>query len=133
MLFSLHNAIRTASWFVLSLVAVTALSTFAVAAPTVHPTVVPGPGLPTLEELGLTSEELYAKQPSFQTRDALYNNACETWTLADVDNVIACFNYLESIGGHACTVNGDWVQFCYSGDAQVTGSNESGYPSASSL
>lgn len=27
-------------------------------------TVVPGPGLPTLEELGLTSEELYAMTPN---------------------------------------------------------------------
>ncbi|KAI0059299.1 hypothetical protein BV25DRAFT_1137433 [Artomyces pyxidatus] len=133
MLFSRHNVGRAASWPGLFLAAATALSTFAVAAPTVHPTVVPGPGLPTLAELGITSEELYARPPSLQARAALYDPVCETYTTADVDNVIACFNYLESIGGNACTVDGDNVQFCYSGDAQVTGSNISGTGSASSL
>jgi hypothetical protein len=29
-----------------------------------YPTVVPGPGLPSLESLGLTSAELYTKKPS---------------------------------------------------------------------
>ncbi|KAI0059297.1 hypothetical protein BV25DRAFT_1918544 [Artomyces pyxidatus] len=133
MLFSLHVVARAASWPALFLAAATALSTFAVAAPTVHPTVVPGPGLPTLAELGITSEELYARPPSLQARAALYSPVCQTYSTGDVDDVIACFNYLEAIGGNACTVDGDNVQFCYAGDAQVTGSNESGYPSASSL
>ena len=66
-------------------------------------------------------------------RSAEFNNECFTYTTAGVDNVIACFNYLQAIGFHACTVNGDNVQFCYAGDAQVTGSNVSGGPSASSL
>lgn len=122
-----------------------------------YPEVVPGPGLPTLAELGLTSEELYTMAPklgkctptpffiahreltvhaegrsTLEARSALYNNVCQTYTTANVDNVIACFNYLQSIGGNACTVNGDNVQFCYSGNAQVTGSNISGTGSASS-
>ncbi|KAI0059302.1 hypothetical protein BV25DRAFT_1779087, partial [Artomyces pyxidatus] len=116
----------------LFLIAATALSTFAVAAPAVHPTVVPGPGLPTLAELGLTSEELYARPPSLRTRAALYSPVCQTYSTGSVDNVIACFNYLEAIGGHACTVAQN-VQFCYAGDAQVMGSNVSGTESASSL
>ena len=40
-------------------------------------------------------------------RSAEFNNECFTYTTAGVDNVIACFNYLQAIGSHACTVNGD--------------------------
>lgn len=32
---------------------------------TTYPEVVPGPGMPSLEELGLTSEQLYTMKPSF--------------------------------------------------------------------
>lgn len=49
------------------LVAIASHAVFAIAVPSARDTartVVPGPGLPTLEELGLTSEELYAMTPS---------------------------------------------------------------------
>lgn len=48
------------------LVAIASHAVFASAVPSARDTtrtVVPGPGLPTLEELGLTSEQLYAMEP----------------------------------------------------------------------
>lgn len=124
----------------------------------VYPEVVPGPGLPTLAELGLTSEQLYTTNstqsigklgtglvlhdvhllmPPIELREAIarsadYTSMCYTYTTGSVDNVIACFNYLVNIGTHACGVGPGSVQFCYAGDAQVTGTNIYGYPSVSS-
>jgi len=100
----------------------------------VYPEVVPGPGLPSLEELGLTSEQLYTTTPTINGRELFprYTSVCETYTTADVDDTIACFNYLQAIGSNNCGVSGDNVQFCYSGNAQITGSNISGTGSASS-
>lgn len=66
-------------------------------------------------------------------RSPEYNSVCETYTTAGVDNVIACFNYLQAIGGNACGVGSDSSQFCYAGDAEITGTNVSGTSSASSL
>ncbi|KIJ64457.1 hypothetical protein HYDPIDRAFT_40205 [Hydnomerulius pinastri MD-312] len=97
--------------------------------------VIPGPGLPSLESLGLTSEELFAKGPPATKRGEVekrYTNVCQTYSTGSVDNVIACFNYLEALGTKACGVNGDNVIMCTAGDAEVSGSNISGGPSASS-
>ncbi|KIJ12783.1 hypothetical protein PAXINDRAFT_14347 [Paxillus involutus ATCC 200175] len=109
-----------------------------------YPELVPGPGMPTLASLNLTSAGLYGMgpPPSLAKRTAgaeldaelekRYTSVCQTYSTAGVDNVIACFNYLTSIGGNACGVSGDWVIFCTAGDADISGSNVSGGPSASS-
>lgn len=34
-----------------------------------HPTIIPGPGLPSLEELGLTAADLYKRNPNFKVID----------------------------------------------------------------
>ncbi|CCM03419.1 uncharacterized protein FIBRA_05550 [Fibroporia radiculosa] len=103
--------------------------------------VIPGPGFPSLESLGLTSEELFAKGPlpaltsritELQKR---YDNVCQTWSTGSVDNVIACFNYLEALGTQACGVSGgpeSSVIMCTAGDAEVSGVNISNEFSASS-
>ncbi|KAJ3719155.1 hypothetical protein C8R42DRAFT_643442 [Lentinula raphanica] len=101
---------------------------------TIYPEVHPGPGLPTLAELNLTSEALYTISPKFDSRElgdqpalasrsSLYTDNCQTYSTANVDDVIACFNYLENIGSNTCGFSGDNVQFCYAGTAQITGSN----------
>ncbi|KAJ3840648.1 hypothetical protein F5878DRAFT_522322, partial [Lentinula raphanica] len=108
-----------------------------------YPELIPGPGFPTLAELNLTSEQLYTMTPNLQTpvvpispelasRSDRYTNECFTYTTANVDDVIACFNYLQNIGSNTCAVNGDNVQFCYAGTAQISGSNISGTSSAAS-
>ncbi|KAJ3968311.1 hypothetical protein EV361DRAFT_785511, partial [Lentinula raphanica] len=97
---------------------------------------IPGPGLPTLAELNLTSEALYTMTPKLRAYNSLlylFTNECFTYTTANVNDVIACFNYLENIGGNSCAVNGDNSQFCYAGTAQISGSNVSGTSSAASL
>ncbi|KAF9223917.1 hypothetical protein BS17DRAFT_125633 [Gyrodon lividus] len=124
-----------------------ALTTAVLAVPATasgHPEVIPGPGMPTLASLGLTSADLHAMgpPPSLTERTAgaeldpelkkRYNNACQTYSTGGVNNVIACFNYLNSIGGNACGVNGYNTVFCKSGDAGVGGSNVSGGSSTSS-
>ncbi|CCM03422.1 uncharacterized protein FIBRA_05553 [Fibroporia radiculosa] len=100
--------------------------------------VIPGSGMPSLESLGLTSEELFAKGPPPALTSRItelqkrYDPVCQTYSTGSVDNVIACFNYLKALGTKPCTVNGDNNIMCTAGDAQVGGSNVSGGPSASS-
>ncbi|TFK65679.1 hypothetical protein BDN72DRAFT_900512 [Pluteus cervinus] len=139
-------------FFTLVVLAFSSLNNVAALIPTresakIYPDLIPGPGLPSLEELGLTSEQLYTTIPTIGkfssstssngrevfSRSAKYNSVCETYTTGNVDGVIACYDYLHSIGGNSCGVNGDKVRFCSSGDAQVTGSNISGTGSAASL
>ncbi|KAH9475647.1 hypothetical protein JR316_0011202 [Psilocybe cubensis] len=113
--------------------------------PTVYPDVIPGPGLPSLEFLNLTSKDLYTMTPptfdlSLNSRSANFDaewyddnstpfqttnrTSCSfTFTTGDVDNTIACFNYLVSIGNNACVVSADNVEFCRAGDASIGGSN----------
>ncbi|KAI0060396.1 hypothetical protein BV25DRAFT_1807463, partial [Artomyces pyxidatus] len=129
---------------------------FAAAVPaTVYPTVIPGPGLPSLESLNLTSADLYTTDISLgmyplsscsavpvQTLivglteargelEARYTNECFTYTTASVNNVIACFNYLQSIGSNNCGVVSN-IDFCEAGDAQISGSNIAGAGEVSS-
>ncbi|KAF8838063.1 hypothetical protein BDN67DRAFT_982806 [Paxillus ammoniavirescens] len=109
-----------------------------------YPELIPGPGMPSLASLNLTTADLHAMgpPPSLTERAAgaeldpelkkRYTSVCQTYSTGGVDNVIACFNYLNSIGNNACGVSGDNVVFCTAGDAGVSGSNVSGGPSASS-
>ncbi|KAF4622757.1 hypothetical protein G7Y89_g14269 [Cudoniella acicularis] len=86
-----------------------ALIAAAAPTPTVYPEVIPGPSLPSLAELNLTSEYLYTLPPvvlfvstSQLPRAALFNNDCYS---AYVDNVIACYNYLNAVpSGTRCGV-----------------------------
>ncbi|KAF9522969.1 hypothetical protein CPB83DRAFT_911019 [Crepidotus variabilis] len=98
------------------------------ASPTMFPEVVPGPGLPSLESLGLTSKELWAMKPksfnsSLEARSANFDNRCFTYSTADVGNTIACFNYLVAIGDQTCTVSGHTRLLCNVGDAAIEGVN----------
>ncbi|KAL5318424.1 hypothetical protein ACEPPN_013484 [Leptodophora sp. 'Broadleaf-Isolate-01'] len=81
---------------------------------TFYPEVIPGPGMPSLAELGLTSEQLYTTTPNLHCPNAL----------ANVDSVIACFNYLMSLGTSGCGVDRyNGKRFCTSGNAKVDGLN----------
>ncbi|KAK7999685.1 hypothetical protein PG990_012285 [Apiospora arundinis] len=77
-----------------------------------YPEFVPGPGLPSLASLNLTTEDLYAA-PKYLPDDpsgpkAEYNDNCGDGrtglVTANVDDVIACFNYLVALGNYVITV-----------------------------
>ncbi|KAH6713543.1 hypothetical protein BKA61DRAFT_674160 [Leptodontidium sp. MPI-SDFR-AT-0119] len=96
---------------------------------TFYPEVIPGPGMPSLAELGLTSEQLYTTTPNLPFGNSfttLYNGECRHCpdALANVDSVIACFNYLMSLGTSGCGVDRyNGKRFCTSGNAKVDGLN----------
>ncbi|KAG4441606.1 hypothetical protein IFR05_002890 [Cadophora sp. M221] len=95
----------------------------------VYPEVIPGPDMPSLAELGLTSEQLYTTTPNLPFGNSfttLYNGECRHCpdALASVDSVIACFNYLMSLGTAGCGVDRyNGKRFCTSGNAKVDGLN----------
>jgi len=102
-----------------------------------YPEVIPGPGLPSLASLNLTSAELYERVPTDEQLSILtaqFDLQCgfpgPTCPLA---NAVACFNFLDALGQQACTVNGENVMFCTAGGCNWFGSNISGGPSASSF
>ena len=127
------------------------LSIYAVAMPATpqqaFPVVKPGPGLPSLGSLNLTSAQLYQGYSKiclylfiFSLLMILIEKPAPLstglFTLATdfdafcgggendaalVDDVIACFNYLTSLGHQACVVPLSGVTFCTSGTAQVNG------------
>ncbi|KAJ7320957.1 hypothetical protein DFH08DRAFT_970263 [Mycena albidolilacea] len=101
------------------------------------PEVIPGPGLPSLASLGLTSEELYKRVPTpeeMKRLQPLFTLECgEVPPACPVANAVACFNFLNALGTTACTVNGENVTFCTSGSCHWFGSNISGGSSASSF
>ncbi|KAM3447400.1 hypothetical protein MY3296_008751 [Beauveria thailandica] len=96
-----------------------------------YPEVVPGPGLPSLESLGLTSEQLYTMEPASSEVDAraafapMFTAVCavDSNAYASKAGLIACYNYLSRIGSQQCTVPSDFrkVRYCFSGDADVNG------------
>ncbi|KAM3523501.1 hypothetical protein MY4038_008164 [Beauveria bassiana] len=98
-----------------------------------YPEVVPGPGLPSLESLGLTSEQLYTMEPASpgislahlipsireiadKVADTEVNAraslapmftpicATDSGAYTDVNNLMACERYLARIGSNDCTV-----------------------------
>ncbi|MCJ1475074.1 hypothetical protein MMC13_003734 [Lambiella insularis] len=118
-----------------------------------YPEVHPGPGLPSLASLGLASADLYQSTPALLTKPSIpsshpkqptvppslgskpaerhtaFTNACQGGedATAAVDDVIACFNYLQSIGNYDCTVlAGDQPQMCRAGTASVEGASVTG-------
>ena len=127
------------------------LSIFATAMPATaqqsFPEVKPGPGLPSLASLNLTSAQLYQgdyqdliilpvfplliipieKPAHLSTGPSTLATDFDAFCgggendAALVDDVIACFNYLTSLGHQECVVPTSGVTLCTSGTAQVTG------------
>jgi hypothetical protein len=100
-----------------------------------YPEVVPGPGLPSLASLGLTTADLYnmplpsASLPSIVTANARrpFSNTCGPADNAytNVNNLIACYYYLSALTGWRCNIKGgsgylpnNW---CQTGEAWVFG------------
>ncbi|KAJ3507215.1 hypothetical protein NLJ89_g6434 [Agrocybe chaxingu] len=89
--------------------------------------VIPGPGLPSLASLGLTSADLF-KKVIIAARDGApqlskrFTDFCQTTDLVNRDNAIACYNYLNALGTTACGVDTN-IDFCVAGDAHIGGSS----------
>lgn len=120
----------------------------AAAAGTAYPEVIPGPGLPSLASLNLTSADLYetaAAPPAVKgskkmmmrgTSEAAaalerrWFNVCDpsTAALAPKTDITACYNYLASLpSSQACAVSaGTTVEMCRSGEGHVTGQGVGG-------
>ncbi|KAL2193941.1 hypothetical protein P885DRAFT_80722 [Corynascus similis CBS 632.67] len=98
------------------------------AAPEVYPEVTPGPGMPSLAELNVTSAQLYemerpaeldARTLDLEKRfdgkcgpgEAPYNN---------VDDIIACYHYLNKLDNKMCSASYHTV-LCKAGKSQVFG------------
>jgi hypothetical protein len=96
-----------------------------------YPEVVPGPGLPSIASVNLTTADLYNMPlpsnslPSVITTNALrsFSNTCSPADNAytNVNNLIACYHCLSSLAGWRCNVKGgpgylpnNW---CQTGDA----------------
>ncbi|KFX86890.1 hypothetical protein V495_05253 [Pseudogymnoascus sp. VKM F-4514 (FW-929)] len=96
--------------------------------------VVPGPGLPSLQELGITSAELYKiGRPDSSADDSVKTSSIEARfepkcgpseaAYTNVNDVIACYNYLKKLGTKKCSVPDNFgiAHFCTAGNAEVTG------------
>ncbi|KAJ7923651.1 hypothetical protein B0H13DRAFT_1979748 [Mycena leptocephala] len=98
--------------------------------------VVPGPGLPSLESLGLTSADLYKTVPTTAERsiEARFPLMCgQVPPACKVADAVACYNFLKALGTKACTVTGDNTAFCHAGGCNWVGSSLSGTGSDSSF
>ncbi|KAI9888701.1 MAG: hypothetical protein M1814_006512 [Vezdaea aestivalis] len=94
--------------------------------------VIPGEGLPSLSSLGVTSDDLYKEkfEASAEAKEALAAAApptCVGTNTARVEDVIACFNYLQRLGNRDCVVPASGrVGFCRAGTAYIYGSTRNG-------
>ncbi|OAA71188.1 hypothetical protein ISF_01739 [Cordyceps fumosorosea ARSEF 2679] len=108
-----------------------ALAPMALAGTIQYPEVVPGPGLPSLQELGLTTEQLYSMGPpepaDLEAFSANFVGKCGPADAAytNVNGIIACYHYLKNLGTQRCTTPGNYksIEFCHSGDASITGTS----------
>ncbi|OAA34790.1 hypothetical protein NOR_08302 [Metarhizium rileyi] len=92
--------------------------------------VVPGPGLPSLAELGITSADLYnmgrpvESSMSDTSFTSQYGAKCgpDGDAYVDVDDIIACYHYLRRLNQN-CVVpdNHKPSYFCVAGAGKVTG------------
>ncbi|KAJ3495807.1 hypothetical protein NLG97_g3127 [Lecanicillium saksenae] len=102
-----------------------------------YPEVIPGPGLPSLESLGLTSEELWTKPfPEIEEGKlvARFEPFCSFPDRAytSVNDLRACYNYLNALGSTACEIDPDHiVGMCSSGGATVYGASLVGHRTSS--
>ncbi|KIN08320.1 hypothetical protein OIDMADRAFT_16586 [Oidiodendron maius Zn] len=93
--------------------------------PSGAPQVIPGPGMPSLESLGLTSEMLF--NCTFQAQsfagvantttastalDKRYTNTCMHTPVGDSDGAAACATYLQNLGTTACSATQSAVIMC---------------------
>ncbi|MCJ1248905.1 hypothetical protein MMC30_006126 [Trapelia coarctata] len=114
--------------------------------PEVFPDVIPGPGLPSLAELGVTSKELYTmprnllappipEDSPLTKRGKQFTPGCGggIGDTAKVDDVIACFNYFVKIGNNLCIVVADNEQHlqCQAGSARIYAVDQGMWPFAS--
>lgn len=121
----------TATYFTAILAALAILNPIAAmpqAKRTTFPELIPGPGLPSLASLGLTSADLYnMPTPKLSIRQApvsIPECGPDEQAYTDVNDIIACYNYLNGLGTTQCsTPPGGSQQWCVLGSAQVTGSN----------
>jgi hypothetical protein len=127
----------------------------AMAAPKVYPEVIPGPGLPSLAKLNITSAQLYEmgvpEGKQSQKTPPLVNSANSRTELSaraadldkrfvgrcgpaeaaytNVNDIIACFHYLQNLGTTACVANENTVM-CTAGQAHIYGSALNGRTSS---
>ncbi|RDL35472.1 uncharacterized protein BP5553_07403 [Venustampulla echinocandica] len=111
------------------------LFAIALAAPVVEATlveVIPGPGMPSLASLNLTSAQLYAMDPlshGLDARGANIEEKCFNFDLAPRTQVSACKSYLTALGKTMCGVHapagvhGFYQAFCQAGKAMIYGAN----------
>ena len=120
--------------------------------------VIPGPGLPSLESLGLTSADLFrisaastfevhinkahgvliiiSEAVSAREEHAPFNKrvsvTCQDapGNTVSAANAAACVAFLNTIGTSSCTITGSVTNFCEAGDAFINGTNISGSSSA---
>ncbi|KAJ7222810.1 hypothetical protein C8J57DRAFT_1593205 [Mycena rebaudengoi] len=92
-----------------------------------YPEVIPGPGLPSLASLNLTSAELYQRVPSPGKQNSFPNvTAPLTIPQCTLSDATACFNFLNALGHQACTVPDPFlanIKFCTAGGCNWYGSN----------
>jgi hypothetical protein len=90
------------------------------------PEVIPGPGLPSLESLGLTSSYLYNVLISIDTTHLLARadpRCGDEYNYGPVDGAVACFHYLQGLGQTGCGVPSGQrsVIMCSSNGIRITG------------
>ncbi|KAN0114579.1 hypothetical protein V8E51_004123 [Hyaloscypha variabilis] len=99
----------------ISFLSLLVMATCILAAPKTYPEVIPGPGLPSLASLNLTSAELYEMDyhtilSEFNRREetsileAQFNLNCDGQKCQATD-AVACINYLAKLGSKTCTMN----------------------------
>ncbi|KAK6532775.1 hypothetical protein TWF281_006951 [Arthrobotrys megalospora] len=88
---------------------------------------VPGEGLPTPAELGLTNEDLMKPMPNgISERDNVLQKRykCRFTNVCKVSDSTACFNYLLRLNTKNCRATGRPTQFCRMGGCSWIGQAE---------
>lgn len=98
-----------------------------------YPSIVPGPGMPTLASLNLTNAALFSTSTlethinRFHSLHTLNTGTlCQPVDLANNNDVVACFNYLYALGPRFCGGSGNTgsiSNFVRAGSALVVGTN----------
>ncbi|KFY82089.1 hypothetical protein V500_10829 [Pseudogymnoascus sp. VKM F-4518 (FW-2643)] len=96
-----------------------------------NPEIIPGPGLPSLKELGITSADLYKMERpdslslESSSIEARFDPKCGPTNSAytNVNDIVACYHYLKKLGNKRCTAppNLGIAHFCYAGKGEVSG------------
>ncbi|KFY34439.1 hypothetical protein V494_06774 [Pseudogymnoascus sp. VKM F-4513 (FW-928)] len=133
-----------------AVVALLAVGASAAAAPAPVDELIPGPGMPSLESLGLTRKDLVemgrVKIPesynAHRTRSALLSGkraeiasipTCEDNYKLPKAGAQVCINYIKALGSKSCAVSGGFVQqMCFDNGAAIMGANIKNLPSVAS-